>query len=1152
MPTGITVVVPIYNVAQYLPACLESIARQTFTDLQVVMVDDGSTDNSADIAAEFAAKDPRFQLVKQANGGLGAARNTGTDHADGKYLAFLDSDDVVPAHAYESLYRSLEETGSDFATGVVRRFGRASVRKSRLTPFTETVQQTHVLQRPQELLLDRIATNKLWRRAFWDANGFRFPEGVLYEDIALVLSAQVIARSVDILNKTVYWWRERGESITTDRAQSHGIGHRMRAVRQVVEDMGARGLSDLQRQYEALVLADDMLLFVNAADEGAAEYRQTLVEQTRELLAYSDPAALDDIPAIDRLKYHLLERGMVEEMLDVLTFERTQLRRASTIVRGSERFGAYPFFEDPQYAIPNSVYRLNVEMQAHARLDGVAWDRGKLRISGFAYVDRVEAKRRGDVTIRLVVRSADGAERRIKARGRRHAGATFAAAQAGHSYDGSGFVVRLNPRDIFGERRGGQTAEVGVEVSAPGVSRETFQWDMPAELHRSMKRRRLSGRIAVKPSLDGSQLTLSTEWARAITTSAANHGEVLELRGTIRGRQVRGLELVARRRSGDVAYTTPVEVTGLVPRAKFRVRIDAADVSRLVAASVEPEVVDKLENGISWQLRVQPGGARFTADDAMNQASAFVGGTEFHIRPNRHGHAVMIERAPHPLAVALDVTDEGVVHLEGTLHHADGPVDVILRRHGAGEEHRFRTTVTAGTFRVDVPTLIAEPGGEPAPLRVGQWDLFVGDPEALEEVVAVEASTQVLRQLPLSFTIGGRPAVVNGGRGNRVAIEVTRAGRRSPRQAQAHRDRVYARRKRSKVRDVVVFQNRTGRAYGGDPRAIAERLQATGGLDARWIAPADVDGVPAVKRNTAEHAELLATARWIVTDDLLPTWWTPRDGQRVLQTWHGIPVKRTAAALHPDAAAAARVWLAELRRQAPAWDSLVAPTEAAADVLRATLGYDGRVAVVGPPRLDVVAEGAGTSRRTQMLREKLEISPDERVVLWAPTARNDGLSGRRRGLSFNLDIRSAEADLGQGCRYLLRRHPAMAQRASTKTSGWTDVSNVPDPVDLLLAADVLVTDYSSLALDFLATGRPLVFFAPDLERFVERSGGLLVDLFADGPGPVATTSAAAVDAVVQVLNETARPAGYTTLRDRYLGALDGKAAQRAVEQILLR
>src|SRR5256885_10954123 len=111
----ISVVVPIYNVEPYLDECLDSIARQTYRDLEVVMVDDGSKDNSPAIAELWASKDERFRLVTQPNGGLGNARNTGIRHAGGELLAFVDSDDYLAPNAYQLLVEALDETGSGLA-----------------------------------------------------------------------------------------------------------------------------------------------------------------------------------------------------------------------------------------------------------------------------------------------------------------------------------------------------------------------------------------------------------------------------------------------------------------------------------------------------------------------------------------------------------------------------------------------------------------------------------------------------------------------------------------------------------------------------------------------------------------------------------------------------------------------------------------------------------------------------------------------------------------------------------------------------------------------------------------------------------------------------------------------------------------------------
>src|SRR4051794_26256093 len=206
----ISVIVPAFNVEPYLQECLASIAAQTVRDLEVLVVDDGSTDGTRAIADAFAASDPRFHVIAQPNRGLGAARNAGVDAARGTYLAFVDGDDVLPPRAYEHLQAALQRTASDFAAGnVLRLTDEGAVQAPFLRrAFARTRLRTHVTSF-DELIVARIVPNKLWQRAFWETNDLRFPEGVVHEDIPVVVPAHFLARHVDVIAEPVYLYRVR-------------------------------------------------------------------------------------------------------------------------------------------------------------------------------------------------------------------------------------------------------------------------------------------------------------------------------------------------------------------------------------------------------------------------------------------------------------------------------------------------------------------------------------------------------------------------------------------------------------------------------------------------------------------------------------------------------------------------------------------------------------------------------------------------------------------------------------------------------------------------------------------------------------------------------------------------------------------------------
>ena len=120
MVKSISAVLPIYNVSAYLPRCLDSILATGYQDLEIVCVNDGSTDNSLDILRQYAARDSRFVVIDQPNGGISAARNAGLDRCTGEYVTFIDPDDFIHPKLFDTLLSALTKTSSDYAIGGYR------------------------------------------------------------------------------------------------------------------------------------------------------------------------------------------------------------------------------------------------------------------------------------------------------------------------------------------------------------------------------------------------------------------------------------------------------------------------------------------------------------------------------------------------------------------------------------------------------------------------------------------------------------------------------------------------------------------------------------------------------------------------------------------------------------------------------------------------------------------------------------------------------------------------------------------------------------------------------------------------------------------------------------------------------------------------
>lgn len=211
----VSVIVPVYNVAAYLPKCIESIQNQTESDIEIILVDDGSTDKSGAICDAYAKKDARIKVVHQENGGLSAARNTGIREAKADFLAFIDSDDYVDADLVEKAYTEALENDADIVA-----YGYQKVSESGEIGYTyDLADQLQIRadclkDAPELLLMTPSACNKLFRKSLFA--DIAFPPRVWYEDLRTIPKLYPKARKIRCMPYFYpYKYLTRGNSIMT-------------------------------------------------------------------------------------------------------------------------------------------------------------------------------------------------------------------------------------------------------------------------------------------------------------------------------------------------------------------------------------------------------------------------------------------------------------------------------------------------------------------------------------------------------------------------------------------------------------------------------------------------------------------------------------------------------------------------------------------------------------------------------------------------------------------------------------------------------------------------------------------------------------------------------------------------------------------------
>jgi CDP-glycerol glycerophosphotransferase len=306
----LSVVVPVHDVEEYVADSLASILEQDHRRLEVVVVDDGSTDRSGRIADEVAARDDRVRVVHTDNHGLGAARNEGVRHATGELLAFADSDDLVPPAAYATLVRRLRRTGADFVTGNVARLADGQVIPlpwvSRLHPADQVVAIGEV----PDLLGDVFAWNKLFRRAFWERAQLSWPEGVRYEDQPTSTLAFLRAPRVAVTPAVVYHWRLRtdGSSITQGRAREDDLRDRWTTKELTLESVRREGTPALELALLDRVLPADLWRYFELIPEADDAWWDLLVAGVRRL--WGERSLTNSVlPPVHRLTGWLVEQG---------------------------------------------------------------------------------------------------------------------------------------------------------------------------------------------------------------------------------------------------------------------------------------------------------------------------------------------------------------------------------------------------------------------------------------------------------------------------------------------------------------------------------------------------------------------------------------------------------------------------------------------------------------------------------------------------------------------------------------------------------------------------------------------------------------------------------------------------------------------------
>ncbi len=215
----ISLIIPVYKVEKYLEKCIQSVINQTYENLQIILVDDGSPDNCGKICDEYAKKDHRIEVIHKSNGGLSDARNKGLEIAKGEYIGFVDSDDYIEADMYEVLYNLLKQYNADVS---ICNFYTVSQGKISIKNADNGINEYNRIEILKEILLDKniqsYAWNKLYKKELFDE--IKYPIGKKYEDIGTTFYLLEKCNKVVVTGKSEYYYINRQDSIVNNVTES--------------------------------------------------------------------------------------------------------------------------------------------------------------------------------------------------------------------------------------------------------------------------------------------------------------------------------------------------------------------------------------------------------------------------------------------------------------------------------------------------------------------------------------------------------------------------------------------------------------------------------------------------------------------------------------------------------------------------------------------------------------------------------------------------------------------------------------------------------------------------------------------------------------------------------------------------------------------
>ncbi|WP_240796307.1 CDP-glycerol glycerophosphotransferase family protein [Streptomyces sp. RFCAC02] len=893
--------------------------------------------------------------------------------------------------------------------------------------------------------------------------------------------------------------------------------------------------------------------------EADAEERDAFLGEAGAFLASVPAGKLRRLPPLERVKWHLVGERRVDDLLRAIAFER--INPSAFPVRGRLRpYISVPGIEDR--SLPASVTRLRLrEMPVRAKATDVLWQDGKIVLRGYAFVANLPGGGSGPMPRLAWLRAPGGRRIPVRYRAAESLRATRDSKQALHNYDDAGFEIVIDPAKLKsrGKWKDG-TWGLTLALPRPGgyVPGKVERADIGSAGHSQARDLGDGARLVAGFADDVFQVRIDIPEAEIVDQTATADTLRLGLRAPASAKRATKLRITRKGKSAGTEYLL-VPADGADPRRlRYTVDIPLADLS--VGTEKERKTHDFITH-----IEFADGSSRraTVTEDFLPGRYLRSGGREIAVTTDGPGLLKLHDRLRQAVVDRLEWAGSELV-VEGS-YAGPGDRKCFVLRHGERfEEHvlplewseaQSRFTARIAPDRMSLYDAIL-------PLRAGRWYFSLRDQDAWgkKEDVPVKLRADLIDTLAsVKKRVSGRTYTINRRYFDRIFLAsgpVLSAEERGAYRQRQLREVLTPQFKQEPLREAVFYNSFGGKQFSDSPRAVYEELVRRGvEVEHLWsVADEQVDvppGVRPVEWHSREWYEALARSRYVITNVGLGDWYTRREGQCVVQTWHGTPLKKIGADLLGTPRANLQ-YIASLPHRFRQFDFVVSPNAFTTPIMRNAFRCEGEILESGYPRNDIFHR-PDRDKIAQRVRATLGIPEGRKVILYAPTWRDDQRHNASKfKLDLQVDLNAARDALGDDHVFLFRKHPKILDAIPGAGQGFVyDVSAYPDIAELYLITDVLITDYSSVLFDYAHSGRPMLFFTYDLEHYRDTLRGFYFDFTEKAPGPLIKTSEQLVHAIRDIDNVGRTYADkYARFVKEFCEPSDGLATARVVDRML--